>query len=147
MTDINSIRSQVVTAAGSYARSYPGEVDRVTSAIAEHGTVQAGKDYLASRGYGSYAYLLDSVVLDEVAQSNGFDKATACEVIRAFITTGAPHLDGAQGASPEQVTALLQIAGLEDVPEPEVEVPVEDSVDPSLFQRLVAFARGHGFSG
>lgn len=151
MTSTN-VREQVVSAAGHYARTYPSVVNDVVNAITESGNVDAGKERLRALGYGGYAHLLDGVTLDSVGQAtvsvDAFDKATACEVIRAFITTGAPHLDGAQGASEEQVTALLQIAGLEDVPEPVVEEPVEDApVDAGLFRRLVEFARGHGFRG
>jgi hypothetical protein len=109
------------------------------NAIETGGSVQAGKDYLARYGYSDYGHLLDSVSIDSVSQtvdpSYDFDKATACEVVRVFLADFHPD---------EQVTALLQIAGLEDVPEPVVEEPIEDL---SMWARLVQWARGQGFSG
>jgi hypothetical protein len=79
-----------------------------------------------------------------------FDKAAAASVIRAFIEEGQPHVEGSDfdGFLPDEVTALLVLAGLEDevVPEPEPEVD-EGPVDRGLFRRLVDFAKGHGFSG
>lgn len=151
-TAISNVREQVVSAAGRYARQYPRVVDGVVSAISEAGSVQAGKDYLRNTGYGAYAYLLDSVTVDSVAQSEEeviLDAAVVCEVIRAFITEGSPHLGrSGRGATPEQVTALLQIAGLEDVPEPEpVTVESGEGVEVGVLHRLVNWAKGIGFSG
>lgn len=141
------VHEKVTAAAGRYARDHSSLVNGVSSAIAERGTVQAGKDYLGACGYGGYAYLLDSVTLDSV-NVESFDKATACEVIRAFLTDGRHLQSAGEDAHPdEDVTALLQIAGLEDVPEPEPEAQEEQSVDAGLFHRLVQFARGHGFRG
>ena len=142
-----SVREQVVTAAGSYARTYPSVVDDVVAAIETLGSVEAGKARLRDLGYGSYAYLLDSVTVDSVPQAEpGFDKATAAEVIRAFLEYGQPHI-GNDGFDSEAVDALLVLAGIEDevIPEPE---PVDEGpVDRGLFRRLVDFAKGHGFSG
>lgn len=144
-----SVREQVVAAAGTYARQYPSVVDGVTNAITESGSVDAGKDFLRGAGYGTYAYLLDSVSLPTVAQAETsftppyVEREVAAEVIRAFLV-------GEEDMPEEDVTALLVLAGLEDevVPEPEIETVVsEDTVDPGLFRRLVEFARGKGFRG
>jgi formaldehyde-activating enzyme involved in methanogenesis len=81
----------------------------------------------------------------EAIEADPCDNATAAAVIRAFITSGSKHLTkvGRRGASEEEVTALLQIAGLEDVPVTQV----TDQVDSGLLHRLIEFAKSKGFKG
>jgi hypothetical protein len=88
------------------------------------------------------------VPVEVVSEADWFAdfKANASEVIRAFISDDSDHDGGEYDES--EVTALLILAGLEDAPEPEPEVVAEETtVDAGMFQRLVAFARRHGFTG
>jgi hypothetical protein len=83
----------------------------------------------------------------------GFDRETACAVIRAFIEEGEnPEAD----YTAEEVTALLVLAGLEDEVVPEPEVDDEAGSDLATMIReavaaavapLVEFARRHGYRG
>jgi hypothetical protein len=151
---------------GSY-RHYADRVARnLNSAGATVGTVQ---DFARSQGIsipGEVAEKFIGLVLGDAPTPAGpiefeftgdFDKATACEVIRAFIQIGYGSDDSAAEYDEDDVTALLILAGLEDEPEPEPEVVDEvapEDETPRWAQRLMqqveglaSFARQHGFRG
>lgn len=94
-----------------------------------------------------------SVSADTVAAPDaGLSKDDLAATIRAFIQSDQPHLTRARrkGATSDQVDALLQILGLMDVPTPAVSEPDSEGIDGdtrALLQRLVSFARQHGFGG
>lgn len=127
---------------------YTRQINEVAAAVDRGETAQYVTRIL--NGYG-----VDRRVTDRITERlfatpvtstplAAFDKAGAAATIRAFIQNGSAHV-GQNGASEEDVTALLVIAGLED----EV-VPV--AVDPEvqhagLLTRLASWARGQGFSG
>ena len=155
MTNL-SVREQVLSAGGSYARQYPSIVEGVISAINEAGSVQAGKDFLSRAGYGSYAYLLDRVTLPTVEQApevaESFDRDGACEVIRSFIQDGYGSHEGEYDE--DKVDALLVLAGLMDEPVVEPEAETEETGVAAALAKisqtldgLVEFAKGHGFRG
>src|SRR4051812_25813611 len=86
----------------------------------------------------------------EDATTDGFDKDAAVHVLRTFLQEGYDHSVNEAEYDEDEVDALLILAGLMDEPEPVVEAASEEqveAVDPSLFQRLVAFARRNGFTG
>lgn len=79
-----------------------------------------------------------------VPQPAVFDKAEACRVIRSLISASDTRHNGRGGYSDDEVTALLVLAGLEDEPDPEVQVEVTSQ---GMFNRLLDWARGQGFRG
>lgn len=159
MTNIDIARTAVQTVAtNNRYGNRTAEINRIATLIATGspvlGAVQSvAGPYVGGLAVRSLASQIERAiaVAEQQARTTAvaegtaeFDKATACEVIRAFITSGSTHLRGRQGATPEQVTALLQIAGLEDVPEPEVEAEMPS---PTVLNRALDFARRHGFRG
>lgn len=159
MTNISIVRTAVQTVAANNGHGHRRtQIDQITGLIMSGRPVltavqQVAGPYLGGiqvRGLAgqierSIAVVTEQARTTAVAEGTAeFDKEKACQVIRAFVTTGQPHLRGRQGASPEEVTALLQIAGLEDVPEPAVEAEMPS---PTVLNRALDFARRHGFRG
>lgn len=177
-----TIEQAVRQTAGRYADSHPSIVSGVVANYNEGGPEQA-KRFLINAGHGGFASYVDEVsrlvndpsVAEAPTESAAlpiepfepFDKAQACEVIRAFLIDIEEY-------EQDEVTALLVLAGLEDevVPEPEPEPfghepqpgadetgfggdapePADDTASvlariEATLSGLVGFARGHGYSG